>query len=293
MIELIRKSLFNHIYKDGSEALARLNDYGCLHFKTGVILGVSEPRYSKEELDRIHKETTEPIEYDGRTKTLYEWKQTQRKFEREIRKESQIRDMAKETGNNILAKDCNFKINTYRAKYDDMCKKIGLEPKYERMRTYTAGSLTKNGSGGIIKLGSEPMYRKTKENQIEPMPKKQLHKIEKNFKKQGRLIQRSSEIDEYLESKHAEAITYNANTILLKSNPGRASVFEELIHATQYKNGENDGSYVSRLQCEISAQKKLIKYKNAYKLTEKEVEQTKQALEVYERELNEFLRGGK
>lgn len=139
------------LYKDGSEALAKLNDYGCLHFKTGVILGVSEPRYSKEELDRIHKETTELIEYDGRTKTLYEWKQTQRKFEREIRKESQIRDMAKETGNNILAKDCNYKINTYRAKYDDMCQKIGLEPKYERMRTYTAGSLTKNGSGGIIK----------------------------------------------------------------------------------------------------------------------------------------------
>lgn len=74
--------------------------------------------------------------YDGRTKTLYEWKQTQRKIEREIRKESQIRDMVKETGNNILAKDCNFKINTYRTKYDDMCQKIGLEPKYERMRTY-------------------------------------------------------------------------------------------------------------------------------------------------------------
>jgi len=26
---------------------------------------------------------------------------------------------------------------------------------------------------------------------------------------------------------------------LLKQNPGRASVFEELIHATQYRNGEN------------------------------------------------------
>lgn len=143
-------------YKDGSEALARLNDYNCLHFKTGVILGVSEPRYSKEELARIHEETTKLIEYDGRQKTLYEWKQTQRRIEREIRKESQIRDMAKETGNNILAKDCNYKINTYRTKYDDMCQKIGLEHKYERMRTYAAGSSVKivdnGGKSGIIKV---------------------------------------------------------------------------------------------------------------------------------------------
>lgn len=61
---------------------------------------------------------------------------------------------------------------------------------------------------------------------------------------------------------------------MLKQNPGRASVFEELIHATQYRNGENDGSYVSRLNCEIKAQKKLLRNNKAYKLTETETEQT-------------------
>ena len=69
---------------------------------------------------------------------------------------------------------------------------------------------------------------------------------------------------------------------MLKQNPGRASVFEELIHATQYRNGENDGSYVSRLNCEIKAQKKLLRNNKAYKLTEAEVEQTKIALQQYE-----------
>ena len=118
------------------------------------------------------------------------------------------------------------------------------------------------------------------------MPKKQLHKIEKCFKKQGGIIQRSSEIDSYLQEKNAEAITYDAHTILLKSNPGRASVFEELIHATQYKNGENDGSYIGRLMCEISAQEKLLTYQKAYKLTEKEIIQTKKALKAYKEDLN-------
>lgn len=107
----------------------------------------------------------------------------------------------------------------------------------------------------------------------------------------GGIIQRGSEIDDYLNEKNAEAITYNAQTILLKNNPGRASVFEELIHATQYKNGENDGSYISRLMCEISAQEKLLACQKAYKLTDIEITQTKQALKSYKEELSK-IRGG-
>ena len=135
------------------------------------------------------------------------------------------------------------------------------------------------------------MFRKAKEKYVAPMPKKQLHKIEKAFKRRGGIIQRNPETDEYLDSKQAEAITYDARTILLKSNPGRASVFEELIHATQYKNGENDGSYVSRIRCEIDAQEKLLKYSHAYKLTDKEIEQTQKALAFYKEELYN-IKGG-
>ena len=79
---------------------------------------------------------------------------------------------------------------------------------------------------------------------------------------------------------------------MLKQNPGRASVFEELIHATQYRNGENDGSYVSRLNCEIKAQKKLLRNNKAYKLTEAEVEQTKIVLQQYESELKAYNEKG-
>ena len=53
-----------------------------------------------------------------------------------------------------------------------------------------------------------------------------------------------------------KGITYNSKTILLKQNPGRAAVFEELIHSAQYRDGKNDSSYVSRVKCEIEAQKK-------------------------------------
>ena len=158
-----RKKVNGIIYEDGSEALARLEDYGCLHFKTGVMLGVSEPRYRQEELDRIHKETTEKIEYNGREKTLYEWKQTQRRLEREYRKAQTQSDMFKESGNNIKAKDFKNKADAIKSTYDDLTAKVpGLYDHSERMRTYfnTTKSLTNGGGSGIMKISSPISSRK-------------------------------------------------------------------------------------------------------------------------------------
>lgn len=141
-------------YEDGSKALKALEDYGCLHFKTGVLLGVSRPTYSQEELDRIHKETTEKIEYNGKEKTLYEWKQTQRRLEREYRKAQTQSDMFKKSGNNVAAKDFKQKADAIKSTYDYLTDKVpGLYDRSERMRTYFKGnkSLTNSGSGGIIK----------------------------------------------------------------------------------------------------------------------------------------------
>ena len=279
-------------YIDGTEALERLKDYNCLHFKIDVILGVSQPRYSKAELDRIQRETTDMIEYNGQKKTLYEWKQTQRKMERVVRNETAVRDMAAASGDRTLVKDCNAKIGAYRAKYDELCGQVkGLEPRLDRMASYGQKSLTDRGENGMITIEGDMMFRKAKgQDYIEPMPKKQLLRIERAFKKRGGMIQRDKETDNYLVKRNAEGITINANTILLKQKAGRASVFEELIHSTQYKNGKNNGSYYSRLQCEIEAQEKLLKYAKAYRLSENEIRQTEDALEHYKKELEAYLK---
>lgn len=143
-------------YIDGTEALERLKDYNCLHFKIDVILGVSQPRYSKAELDRIQRETTDMIEYNGQKKTLYEWKQTQRKMERVVRNETAVRDMAAASGDRTLVKDCNAKIGAYRAKYDELCGQVkGLEPRLDRMASYRGKSLTSSGKSGMINLSKK------------------------------------------------------------------------------------------------------------------------------------------
>lgn len=145
-----RKIVGGTVYEDGAEALERLEDYNCLHFKTDVILGVSQPSYSAEELERIHKESTELIEYNGREKTLYEWKRTQRAFERSVRGERQKADMLDAAGMKRRAQECRQRADAYRRTYDDMCSKVkGLEPHPERMGVYKGVDFS--GKSGIIK----------------------------------------------------------------------------------------------------------------------------------------------
>lgn len=146
------------------------------------------------------------------------------------------------------------------------------------------------GNSGIMK--AEEMQRRKGNDYVAPMPKKQLQKIVKGFKRSGGIIQMNDATDEYLRSKNAEAITIDAKTILLKQRSGRAAVFEELIHATQFRIGANDGTLKARLQCEIAAQEKLLRYQKAYKLTDAEIRQTAKALEAYKKELEDYLKKG-
>lgn len=123
---------------DGSGSVqGLLNDYGCLHFKTGFEIGVSEPRYSKEQLKKIKEESTKLIEYGDKKKTLYEWKQTQRAFERNVRANRIKSEMFKITGDNIKAEEYKNAAKEWRNKYNNMVDSIdGLYARPERMRIY-------------------------------------------------------------------------------------------------------------------------------------------------------------
>ncbi len=175
---------------------------------------------------------------------------------------------------------------------------VGTQPEIlsqeqaENLQNSALQGLTLAGRRDIMSIGNDVMPRRKKEDKIEPMPKKQFQIIVKRFKAQGGIIQFDEETDKYLDSKNAEAITYDAKTILIRRNPGRASVFEELIHTEQYRNGKNDGSYPSRLRCEIEAQEKLLRNAKVYHLTEPEIYQTNKALESYQKELDLYLKHG-
>lgn len=141
-------------YEDGAEALERLGDYGCLHFKTDVILGVSEPRYDEKWLAEQKEKDSELIEFNGKQKTAYEWKQAQRRIETETRRQRDIAYMANASGDKALVRQCEDKITAYRKTYDDLCEAVGLEKRYNRMATYYPKPVDKTGESGIIKTAN-------------------------------------------------------------------------------------------------------------------------------------------
>lgn len=144
-------------------------------------------------------------------------------------------------------------------------------------------------STNYYKVVIKQLNRKSKPiNYIEPMPKKQLQRIIRDFKAKGGVILINDDVDEFLRKQGAEGSTLNENTILLVKNPSRSAVHEELIHAEQYRKGKNNGSRRSRLLCEIEAQKILIRKKDELGITDKENEQTKLALKAYEEEYKQL-----
>lgn len=109
-------------------------DYNCRHYETDIILGVSEPRYSAEELKRFEEQDKKiymvgNLEGDG-----YYFSQKMRGLESEIRKCKDEINALKAFGNSEpQIADLNKKIKSYRTKYDEICNITGIKPDYRRM----------------------------------------------------------------------------------------------------------------------------------------------------------------
>ena len=115
------------------EANERLQDYGCLHYKTPIICGISEPRYSPEELNRLNEQNAKKYTIDGKEYSGYEVTQMQRRLETAVRNEKTTRDLAKASGDNTLVKECNAKIKAYQSKYDEISEITGIQGDKKRM----------------------------------------------------------------------------------------------------------------------------------------------------------------
>ena len=120
-------------YESADKALDALNDYGCLHYKTPIICGISEPRYNKQELAKLNKQNAQKYVIDGKEYTGYEAKQMMRKFETAVREMKTTRDAARSGGDSVLVNDCTAKIKAYQKKYNEICEITGMTPQPKRM----------------------------------------------------------------------------------------------------------------------------------------------------------------
>ena len=109
-------------------------DYNCQHYETDIILGVSEPRYSSEELARLKAENEKEYEINGINKDGYGWSQVLRNLESNTRNARDQINALKAFGNSEpQIADLNKKIKAYRAKYNEICDVTGIKPDLKRM----------------------------------------------------------------------------------------------------------------------------------------------------------------
>lgn len=132
--------------------------WNCKHTMHPIILGVSQPAYSDEELKRFEEYSTEEIEIEGKTMSRYEWSQEQRRTETAIRWQKDIQTAAKAAGDDALVRDAKFKENALKDYYSKISAGSELDERKDKM--FVPGSevtfgngLTRDANGSIIGTG--------------------------------------------------------------------------------------------------------------------------------------------
>lgn len=125
--------------KNGSEyeKFRPISEYNCYHNVFHIVLGVSSPEYSKEELQQILMEDAKGFELDGKHYTLYQGTQMQRQLETRIREQKDLQiigvNMNNEEGNKLIA-DSQKKITELTRKYKELSDISNLPIKKDRLR---------------------------------------------------------------------------------------------------------------------------------------------------------------
>lgn len=119
---------------DGLSASKALNDYGCRHYKTPIICGVSEPRFSKEQLAQIEAENKKQYKVGDLQGNKYYFSQKMRACETEIRRCKDEINALKAFGNSEAEiKALRQRIKTVRAKYNEIAEVTGISTEPKRM----------------------------------------------------------------------------------------------------------------------------------------------------------------
>lgn len=122
--------------KSGDSALTYrpIGTMNCYHYIFSIILGVSKPQYSNEQLQEIREKNNDGFELDGKHYTNYQGTQLQRKLETEIRKQKDDYIIAKAGNNKELMSESQSKLKILANKYNELNKASGLKPKLNRLR---------------------------------------------------------------------------------------------------------------------------------------------------------------
>lgn len=134
-------------YEQVNNGLERhVGELNCYHFIYPIILGVSKPLYSKEQLEADKKANKEGFEFEGTKYTNYQGTQLQRQLETKIRQYKDRQIGAKAIQDKDEVYKCQDKIDQLTQKYKELSDVSGLPTKVDRLRVegFTRVAVNKN-----------------------------------------------------------------------------------------------------------------------------------------------------
>ena len=128
----------NEEFEQIQDSLDRpFGEWNCRHSWHGIILGVSPPTYTPDQLEKMHRYSTEQITVDSRTKTRYQWPQEMRRCETAVRQQKDAANLARATGDDALRRHYQENILELNKYYEQLADKVGIGPEFQR--TYVGG----------------------------------------------------------------------------------------------------------------------------------------------------------
>ena len=140
-----------------------INDYNCRHSAFPILIGISTPMYTDEQLAKIDPP---PFTYEGKEYTAYEASAQQRRMEAAMRVQKDIAVCAKASGDDERFTAASIRLSRQREKYIDFSKKAGMYTQFERTHVFgfdrslsgkaswaVRKELDKSTKGSIISIG--------------------------------------------------------------------------------------------------------------------------------------------
>ena len=122
----------------------RIGTLNCGHAAFPIVIGVSEPQYTDEELNQMREENAKGIDYQGRHYSTYEATQMQRKIERTIRKQKNRILVDEATGDAEKLQTDQIRLRRLNEEYKRFSKAADLP--LQRERAQVAGFGVKQAS---------------------------------------------------------------------------------------------------------------------------------------------------
>lgn len=117
----------------------RIGTLNCGHAAFPIVIGVSEPQYTDEELNQMREENAKGIDYQGRHYSTYEATQMQRKIERTIRKQKNRILVDEATGDADKLQTDQIRLRRLNEEYKRFSKTADLPLQRERAQVVGFG----------------------------------------------------------------------------------------------------------------------------------------------------------